>query len=87
MGLADEYTPKVTDTPSKPSGLADSMRQIGALSTVGLSFVLAIAIGSGIGYLLMTRFGLGSWVFLLFFVFGVVAGILNVYRTASRFLK
>jgi ATP synthase protein I len=87
VGLNDEYTPKVTDTQSKRSGLADSMRQIGALSTVGISFVLAIAIGAGIGYLLMTRFGLGSWVFLLFFVFGVVAGILNVYRTASRFLK
>ena len=87
MGLNDEYTPKVADTQSKRSGLAGSMRQIGALSTVGLSFVLAIAIGAGIGYLLMTKFGLGSWVFLLFFVFGVVAGILNVYRTASRFLK
>ncbi len=87
MGLCDEYTPKVIDTPSKRSGMADSMRQIGALSTVGLSFVLAIAIGSGIGYLLMTRFDFGSWVFLLFFAFGVVAGILNVYRTAGRFLK
>ena len=87
MSLTDEYTPKVNDPRSKRSGLADSMRQIGALSTVGLSFVLAIAIGSGIGYLLMTRFGMGSWVFLLFFVFGVIAGIINVYRTAGRFLK
>ena len=52
---------------AETSGLADSMRQIGALSTVGLSFVLAIAIGSGIGYFLMTKLGLGSWVFLLFF--------------------
>ena len=77
----------MTESPSKRSGLADSMRTIGALSTVGLSFVLAIVIGAGIGYLLMTRFGLGSWVFLLFFVLGVVAGILNVYRTAGRFLK
>ncbi len=77
----------VTDSSSKRSGVADSMRTIGALSTVGLSFVLAIAIGSGIGYVLMAKFGFGSWVFLLFFVFGVVAGILNVYRTASRFLK
>ena len=77
----------MTGTPSKRSGLADSMRQIGALSTVGLSFVLAIVIGSAIGYFLMTKLGLGSWVFLLFFVLGVVAGILNVYRTASRFLN
>lgn len=87
MASASEYTPTVTDTPPKRSGLADSMRTIGALSTVGISFVLAIVIGAGIGYLLMTRLGLGSWVFLLFFLFGVVAGILNVYRTASRFLK
>jgi F0F1-type ATP synthase assembly protein I len=77
----------VRDGPSKRSGLADSVRTIGALSTVGLSFVLAIALGSGIGYFLMTRFSLGNWVFLLFFVFGVVAGILNVYRTAGRILK
>lgn len=77
----------VPDSPSKRAGLADSMRTIGALSTVGLSFVLAIAFGSGAGYLLMTRFGFGSWVFFLFFAFGVAAGVLNVYRTAGRFLK
>jgi ATP synthase protein I len=77
----------VTASPPKRSGLADSVRTIGALSSVGISFVLAIALGAGAGYLLMTRFGLGRWVFLLFFVFGVIAGILNVYRTAGRFLK
>jgi ATP synthase protein I len=74
-------------TPRKQEGLADTVRSIGALSSVGISFVLAIVIGAGTGYFLMTRFGLGRWVFLLFFVFGVVAGILNVYRTAGRLLK
>lgn len=82
-----EYTPTVTGTPPKRSGTADTVRTIGALSTVGLSFVLAIVIGAGAGYFLMTRFGLGRWVFFLFFVFGVVAGIMNVYRTAGRILK
>ena len=77
----------MTDGPRKRSGLADGMRTIGALGSVGLSFVLAIAMGAGIGYFLMTQFELGSWVFLLFFVFGVVAGILNIYRTANRFIK
>ncbi len=71
----------------KRSGLPDTFRTIGALSTVGISFVLAIVLGAGAGYFLMTRFGLGRWVFFLFFVFGVVAGILNVYRTAGRFLN
>jgi F0F1-type ATP synthase assembly protein I len=77
----------VSDKPSKQSGLPEAVRTIGALSTVGLSFVLAIVIGVGAGYFLMTRFGLGRWVFFLFFVFGVAAGILNVYRTAGRILK
>lgn len=67
--------------------MADTVRTIGALSTVGFSMVLAVAIGAGVGYLLMTRFGLGRWVFFVFFIFGVAAGILNVYRTAGRILK
>jgi ATP synthase protein I len=75
------------DKPSERSGLPETVRTIGALSTVGLSFVLAIVIGAGAGYFLMTRFGLGRWVFFVFFIFGVVAGILNVYRTAGRVLK
>ncbi len=29
--------------------MADTMRTIGALSTVGISFVFAIAIGAGLG--------------------------------------
>jgi ATP synthase protein I len=71
----------------KRSTMADTMKTIGALSTVGFSMVLAVAIGAGIGYFLMTRLGLGSWVFILFFIFGVAAGIINVYRTAGRILK
>ena len=71
----------------KRSTMADTMKTIGALSTVGFSMVLAVAIGAGIGYFLMTRLGLGSWVFFLFFIFGVAAGIINVYRTAGRILK
>ena len=77
----------MSDKPSKRTRLPETVRTIGALSTVGISFVLAIVIGVGAGYLLMTRFGLGRWVFFLFFIFGVVAGIINVYRTAGRFLK
>ena len=71
----------------KRSSTADTMRTIGALSTVGISMVLAVVIGAGIGYFLMTHFGLGRWVFFLGFVFGVAAGIINIYRTAGRILK
>ena len=71
----------------KRSSTSETMRTIGALSTVGFSMVLAVVIGAGIGYLLMTQCGLGRWVFFLFFIFGVAAGIINIYRTAGRILK
>jgi ATP synthase protein I len=67
--------------------LPDTVREIGALSTVGISFVLAIVIGAGAGLLLDRLFGTTKVFFLIFFVLGVVAGILNVYRTAGKFLK
>jgi F0F1-type ATP synthase assembly protein I len=74
-------------TPSGGSGFRDTFKTLGGVGTVGMSFVFAIFIGAGAGYFLMTRFGLGRWVFFVGFIFGVVAGVLNVYRTASRYLK
>ena len=67
--------------------LADTVRQLGALSTVGLSFVLAIVIGVGAGVLLDRWLGTSPWMFFVFFALGLAAGVLNVYRTAGRFLK
>jgi ATP synthase protein I len=75
-------------SPKRGSGsMADTMRTIGALSTVGMSFVFAIAIGAALGWYLDKVFGSAPWMFLIFFAAGVVAGILNVYRTANRILK
>jgi ATP synthase protein I len=73
-------------TPPKKT-MADSMRTLGALSTVGFSFVLAIVIGAAFGWWLDKAFGTSPWLFLLFFFFGLAAGVLNVYRTAGKFLK
>lgn len=73
--------------PPKRGSMADSVRTLGALSSVGLSFVLAIVIGVLAGLWLDRVFGTNRVFFFIFFIFGFIAGILNVYRTAGRFLK
>ena len=75
-----------TDGPKKGS-TADTVRTLGALSTVGFSFVLAIVLGTWFGWLLDGWLGTAPWMLLLFFFLGFAAGVLNVYRTAGKFLK
>ncbi len=68
--------------PSRKS-TADEMRTLGALSSVGLAFVLAVVIGFAAGYGLDRLTGLSPLFTILFFFFGLAAGIVNVVRTAS----
>jgi ATP synthase protein I len=70
-----------------PSSNKDLLRTVGALGTVGLSFVLAIVIGTAFGWWVDNRFGTKPWGFFIFFFFGLAAGVLNVYRITSRYLK
>jgi len=58
----------------------ENIRLIGQLSTVGLSFVFALILGFGGGYLLDGWLGTTPWLTLLGFFLGLAAGILNVYR-------
>jgi ATP synthase protein I len=60
---------------------------LGALSTVGLSFVLAIVLGTLAGVWIDKTFGTGPWGLLIFFALGLAAGILNVFRTTRQFMK
>ena len=62
----------------------ESLRSIGALSTVGLAFVLAIVIGAWAGNVVDRWFGTSPFFFILFFFLGLAAGVLNVYRTVSK---
>lgn len=66
----------------------ETIRTIGALSTVGFSFVLAVVIGTFFGWWLDRQFGFEKYpvFFLLFFVLGLIAGVINVFR-ASKKLK
>jgi ATP synthase protein I len=58
----------------------ENIRLIGQLSTVGLSFVLAIVLGFGGGYLVDGWLNTKPWFTFLGFFVGLAAGILNVYR-------
>ncbi len=72
----------------KPNkSLAQTVRTVGVLSTVGFAFVLAVIIGAWFGWLLDEWLATGPVFFLVFFFLGLAAGVLNVYRTASKFSK
>lgn len=59
---------------------SENIRLIGQLSTVGLSFVLALVMGFGGGYLLDGWLGSAPWLSFVGFFVGLAAGVLNVYR-------
>ena len=49
--------------------------------------VAAVAVGTIIGFILDNWFGTKPWLILIFFFVGIVAGILNVIRSAKRMQK
>ncbi len=65
--------------PSKPS----SVGSLGALSAVGIAFVLAVLFGFLAGYFLDRWLGTSPLFMILFFFIGVAAGVVNVIRTAN----
>ncbi len=67
----------------RPSDKASTIRTIGALSAVGIAFVLAVVIGFFIGYGLDRLTGLSPLFTIVFFFFGLAAGIVNVVRSAA----
>jgi ATP synthase protein I len=62
----------------------EALRSAGALSTVGLAFVFALAIGFWLGTVLDGWFGTKPVLTILFFFLGLAAGVLNVYRIVSQ---
>jgi ATP synthase protein I len=70
----------------KENSTVETMRTFGTLGSVGLSFVLAIVIGAGLGLLIDSWIGRGHWGFFILFFLGLVAGIINVVR-ASKSIK
>jgi ATP synthase protein I len=68
------------DAEMRGRGMAYGMRMAAEL-------VAAVIVGGAIGYGLDRWLGSTPWLFLLFFVLGFVAGVLNVVRAYERMQK
>ena len=65
----------------RPSGY---WRTVGELGTLGLSFVLALVLGTAAGIWVDRTFGSNPWGTLVGFVLGFAAAVLNVVRITRR---
>jgi ATP synthase protein I len=60
---------------------------IGAAFKLSTELVAAVAVGTIIGFILDKTFGTKPWLILIFFFIGVVAGIINVIKSAKNMQK
>lgn len=62
------------------------LRVLGALSTVGITLVVATVIGYYIGHYLDGRYGTTPWLTLVFLLLGIAAGFKNLYDQTRRLM-
>ena len=61
-----------------------SSSNLGIAFKISTELVAAVVVGTIIGFILDNWFGTKPWLTLIFFFVGVVAGILNVVRSAKN---
>ena len=57
---------------------------IGTAFKLSTELVSAVVVGTIIGFILDRTFGTKPWLILIFFFVGVIAGIVNVFRSAKK---
>ena len=62
-------------------------RNLGYLSTVGLSMALSVGIGAVLGHWLDQKFNTTPWLFFVFLGFGIVAAFRNLHLMYKRLKK
>ena len=77
-------SPEVPDRQPPRTRPPGTMQALGSIGSVGLAFVIAVALGFWVGRLVDTWLGTSPWFTFVFFFIGVVAGALNVFRTVGR---
>ena len=76
---------KISDNENKNSDKKTSL--LGIAFKMSTELVAAVLVGSIIGFIFDTWFGTKPWLILTFFFVGVIAGILNVVRSARNMQK
>ena len=69
------------------SNKIEKKSSLGAAFKMSTELVSAVAVGTIIGFILDNWFGTKPWLILLFFFVGVVAGIMNVIKSAKKMQK
>ena len=60
---------------------------LGIAFKMSTELVSAVVVGTIIGFILDNWFGTKPWLILIFFLLGVITGILNVIRSAKKMQK
>ena len=60
---------------------------IGTAFKLSTELVAAVAVGTIIGFIFDKTFGTKPWFILIFFFVGVIAGIMNVIKSAKKMQK
>ena len=60
---------------------------LGSAFRLGTELVAAVVVGTIIGFILDNWFDTKPWFIIIFFFIGVIAGMLNVIRTAKNMQK
>jgi ATP synthase protein I len=62
----------------------DPPSSIGTAFKMSTELVSAVVVGTIIGFILDKTFGTKPWLILIFFFVGVIAGIVNVFKSAKN---
>ena len=73
---------KISDNENKNSDKKTSL--LGIAFKMSTELVAAVLVGSIIGFIFDNWFGTKPWLILIFFFVGVVAGIMNVIKSAKN---
>ena len=65
----------------------ESKSSMGTAFKMSTELVSAVVVGTIIGFILDNWFGTKPWLILIFFFVGVIAGIMNVVKSAKKMQK